>query len=198
MTNKEFPASMTPLQSVSLLRSFLGKELVSFTRYSLFSKEEAAAEIEKPVSLVFEGTEGPVGLNFEGAGTLGVGEDDSLNSAIVWLDRDKDGQPDFSPMDESVSVFFPIEASDPVFSRTQWSEFIGDRLIGMSIIKENPINPRLYNRPCEIALCLNWQKNGKFAAILGGHGDDYWECKLMLWNAVQPKLNSRFYEVPLL
>lgn len=198
MMSKYFPPSMTPLQSVPLLRSFLGGELISFTRYSLFSKEEAAVEIGKPSSRVFEGTEGPVGLKFEGLGTLGIGEDDSLNSAIVWLDRGRDGKPHFTPMDEDESNFFPIEASDAVFSAAQWSDFIGDRLIGMSVIKENPINPRLESRPCEVALCLDWQKNGKFAAILGGQGDDYWEYKLMLWDSVQQKLNARFYEVPLL
>lgn len=195
----QYKEQPTPSQSIPLLRTFLGRKLISFTRYSIFPKEEAGAEMEESPSRVFEGTEGPLGLTFEGAGILGVGEDDSLNSAIVWLDSDRNRRLGATPMNEKEGVLFPIEASDPVFSQAKWRDFVGDQLIGMSIIKENPINPRLENRPCEVALCLSWQKNGKLAAILGGQGDDYWGSnKLMLWNAVQPKLNSRFYEVPLL
>lgn len=185
-----------PSQSALLFKSFLGKRLLSMRRYSLSPKDVAAVEGGIPFSRVFERTEGPLALTFEDGRVLGMAGDDSLNSVIVWLDRDEAGDPDFHPMDEDVDIF-PVDSSDPIFSIAYWNAFVGDFLLGLSIIKENPVNPRLESRPCEVGLCLHWKKNGKFV-VADGLGNGSLNFGLMSWDAVQPKLGSRFYEIHLL
>ena len=81
-------ASLVPSLSLDILKGVLGRRVVSLVRYSWWPKEDVAKECgELENSSAFSLTYGPLGIGFEDGTVIGIAEEPSLNSIVIWLDR---------------------------------------------------------------------------------------------------------------
>ncbi len=168
-------ASVIPSLSLDTLKGVLGKRVVSLNRYSWWPKEDVATECgELENSSAFSLTYGPLGIAFENGTVIGVAEEPSLNSVVIWVDRMNGADVRHPAMDEDPDLF-KISATDSEFAGALFGQLIGDKLIALAIVKPRSMNALLSALPSEVGLCFSFESGKKFIAGRGLHreGGDF-------------------------
>ncbi len=166
--------SLPPSSSISLLQEIVGKRVIGLVRYSWWPKEEVASECDTTEDSAFSLTYGPLGISFEDGTVIGVAEQPSLNSVVVWVDRAGGTAVKHPAMDED-SEFFPIDARDCQFSKQLFGDFVGATLISLVVLKPRSMSALLNELPSEIGLCFVFEGGRKLVAASGLHqvGGDF-------------------------
>lgn len=166
--------SLPPSSSAGLLQGITGKRVAGLVRYSWWPKEEVASECGTATDSAFSLTYGPLGIEFEDGTVLGVAEQPSLNSVVVWLDRTGD-TPNRRPTMAEDSELYPIDAKDQQFSKKALGDFVGATLASLIVLKPRSMNALLNELPSEIGLCFVFEDGRKFVAASGIHqvGGDF-------------------------
>jgi len=166
--------SLPPSSSIGLLKKVVGNRVIGLVRYSWWPKEEVARECGTTEDSAFSLTYGPLVISFEDGTVIGVAEQPSLNSVVVWVDRAGGTSVKHPAMDED-SEFFPIDARDRQFSKQLFGDFIGEALTGLVVLKPRSMNALLSELPSEIGLCFVFEGGRKLVAASGLHqvGGDF-------------------------
>jgi len=188
--------SLPPSSSISLLQEVVGKCVTGLVRYSWWPKEEVASECGTTESSAFSLTYGPLGVAFEDGTVIGVAEQPSLNSVVVWVDRAGGAAAKYPEMDED-SEFFPIDARDCQFSQQLFGDVVGEALINLVILKPRSMNALLGELPSEVGLCFVFEGGRKLVAARGLHqvGGDF---AVIGYEQIPASVRGEIVECPLI
>lgn len=184
--------SLPPSFAVNLLRSLIGKRVMSLTRYSWWPAEDVSSECEIDQKLAFSLTYGPLGVTFEDGTVLGVSEEPSLNSIIVWPDRICD-KPIKNPTLDEDEDFFPIGSTDTNFSQNFFEEIIGEVLTDLVVIKMRSMSALLSELPSEIGLVFKFENGSSFIASRGLH-EDGGDFSVISYNQILDEMHTNLIE----
>jgi hypothetical protein len=195
MENSKIDSS-PPSSASSLMHGILGKKIVQITRYSWWPSADVPAELGIEAERVFSLTYGPLGIKFDDGSVLGVAEQPSLNSVVVWQDRDNAGSMRHPPMDQDPDLF-PIDCEDSNFSKSNYKNISGNRVIGLSVFRPSLMNALLSDLPSEVGLCLTLESGQKLVAGRGLH-DEVGDFAVIGYEEIEESILSTMTEIALL
>ncbi|WGG52842.1 hypothetical protein [Rugamonas sp. DEMB1] len=188
--------SLPPSLSLRLLKNVVGKRVTGLIRYSWWPKEEVSNECGTAEGSAFSLTYGPLGVAFEDGTVIGIAEEPSINSVVVWLDRAVGIAAKHPAMDED-SELFPIDVKDRQFSNKLFFELVGRTLINLVVLKPRSMNALLSELPSEIGLCFVFEGGQRFIAARGLHqvGGDF---AVIAYEQIPTPIREEIVECPLI
>lgn len=163
--------SSTPMASAKILAGLAGHRITAMTRYSWWPAEEAATRVNVASHDVFSLTSGPLEVRFDTGIAIGLASDPSLNSVIVWVERDESGRllcPE--PMSEDKELH-AIAVDNPKYANNIWRSAIGVRIARVIVLKRRAASARMVGLPSEVGLCLVLENGLRILAAHGLHND---------------------------
>lgn len=166
-----YTQSGVPSKRIELLRSFLGRRIVSAIRYSWWPAEESAKECGILDQDVFSLTAGAVTLGLDSGLVLAIANEPSAASVVIWLEKDAVGNILRDNSLKHDTELYPISADDFKFSNDFWRSIIGGEILTISIFRRYPKNVLFSELPNEACLCFTLTSGIKFFATHGLHND---------------------------
>jgi hypothetical protein len=160
-----------PSRHAGVLGSFIGHRIIAATRFSWWSPEEAKEECGVREQDVFSLTAGPVAISFDSGAILGIASEPSVNSVVVWMERDEAGHSMREEPLSSDTDLYPILATDPTFADDFWHGVIGAKVEAITTLVRKSRSPRLADLPSEVGLCFLLDSGVKVVAAHGLHDD---------------------------
>ena len=166
---------ITPMYFRDDLKKFIGKRVIKLIRYSWWPKKDIPAECGVSKELAFSFTAGPLEVIFEDESSLGLASDPSLNSVIVWRERESGGGSCVISSLSADAELYPVDSDDEEYSSLVWRGLSGRQLIGFSILKKRAPSSLESELPSELGLSFNFEENVRFIASHGLHdgSDDF-------------------------
>ena len=162
------PNKYIPTKQNDFLKSFLGKRITRFIRYSCDPAENCAEEYLIKDDEVFSLAEGALLVCFENGKALGVSSDDGCRSVYVWNEKnDKDRGYDVKMEDDP--EYFAISADDPQFSTPFWKSFVGKKLTRLDVMKNEEDDEEYCWLPNERALRFTFEDGSEFYVTYNLH-----------------------------
>lgn len=186
----------TPLQFSEELNNCIGKRVVKLVRYSWWPKEEISAECGIESAFSFSLTAGPLEVFFDDGSSLGVASDPSLNSVIIWWEREPGGCVCVEAPLAVDTELYPVSADDEEYSKQFWQKLLNRKLIGFSILKKRLMNSLESELPSELGLHFIFEENLGFIASHGLHdgSDDF---SVLMPNQLVDTQKNQLVEIPL-
>lgn len=144
---------------------------MALTRFSWWKAEDAEQECGIGRKDVFSLTAGPLAVEFDTGMILGMASDPSINSVLVWTEKDKEGRMLQEEPLESDDELHPISATSTEFADNFWRDVLGSTVVGVSILVRRPTSARLSQLPNEVGLCFSLNSGLKMLAVHGLHDD---------------------------
>lgn len=165
-----FPETI-PSKLSDVLTNIIGSKLERLTRFSWYSTEEAISECGISDGDVFSLTAGPVLLFFDTGLALGASSNPELNSIVLWVERNEDGEAVDEPI-ETDDELFPIEAAN---QQKKWSSLLHQEIISFKIIHRASPSAKLKELPGEVGLLIKMSDGNEFILSHGLHdnSDDF-------------------------
>ncbi|MDN4145351.1 hypothetical protein QYE80_10200 [Pseudomonas tohonis] len=144
--------SDVPSEKLDVLRRLKGKEILKAVRFGWWSAEEFIKLFKIKDCELFSFTEGTL-LIYLGSGEVaGFTSADSLNSLIVWMEREGEEKGEAELEIERNEEFFPVFHDDERFSQGVWREISGKKIERVFLIKRKPIHVLYEDLPNEVGL----------------------------------------------
>jgi len=185
--------SCIPTNVSDELRKLVGCKIMSIKRYSWWSPEDVVNDYGVAPKDVFSLTAGPAAIEMETGVVLGIASDPSLNSVVVWEEKDASGN--FlrdEPLDRDAELH-EISSVDPIYSSFFWHRVVGFRIVKIKIIKRVYESIRVSQRPCEVGLSFLLDSGDVFLAAHGLH-DDSDDFSLISESLIFPSLQESLRE----
>lgn len=178
-SSPDYPASI-PSRRLEFLHELLGRRIKELTRYSWWAPEEAMRECSLVAPQVFGRTAGPLLLTFDTGIELGVANDPSLGSVVIWIERDEAGRTVVEDPLSSDTDLFPIRAEDAQYASSNWREVLGEKIRGIEILVRRAPSIRMANLPNEVGLSFELEDERTIVAVHGlrNDSDDFAVVKL--------------------
>jgi len=194
MTISPLHSEAVPSQRKALLQRLEGTVVTELTRYSWWPPQQATGEVDVPSSSVFSLTAGPLLATFDSGLTLGFGSQPSLMSVTVWLEKEagESGGGEIAADRE----LHPVEATDPIYSRSPFRDMIGRRVRSMSILKRRAARASWEGLPREVGLVLHFDDGSELIASHGLH-DDSDDFSVITREQISAKLRDQLDELSL-
>ncbi len=153
-----------PSLALDILDILTKAKIMKAVRFSWWPPEESASECDIQGPEVFSFTEGPLLLYLETGEIVGISSDDSINSIVVWLERDINGNlhDEYIENDEEL---FPISSDDVKYNGSSWNSIVGNKIEKIKLIKREPQNINYKELPNEVGLQLIMENKDEY--VLG-------------------------------
>ncbi|KQZ29309.1 hypothetical protein [Duganella sp. Root1480D1] len=186
----------TPLQFSDELNDCIGRRVVKLVRYSWWPKEEISAECGIASELSFSLTAGPLEVVFDDESSLGIASDPSLNSVIVWWERESGGRACVDSPLAADAELYPVSADDEEYASEFWRKLLKRKLIEFSIYKKRLMGSLESELPSELGLHFIFEDNLGFIASHGLHdgSDDF---SVLMLNQFADTQKDQLVEIPL-
>lgn len=153
------------------LRRLVGCKLMSIKRYSWWPPEDVVSDYGVAPKDVFSLTAGPAAIEMETGIVLGIASDPSLNSVVVWVEKDISGNYlRDEPLDRDEELH-EISSVDPIYSNSFWHRLAGCRVVEIKVLKRVSESIRVSQRPCQVGLSFLLDSGDVFLAAHGLHDD---------------------------
>lgn len=170
MNNELTSASVIPSACITLLQIIKNEKLSKLIRFSWWESEESAEQCEITQGEVFSLTAGPLLLYFESGLVIGASSNPSLNSIVLWVEKDKTGYRKDEPIEIDTELY-PVDAEDKIYSTPYWAQIVGQKIKKVNIIKRDPYNALYEELPNEVGLEIVMENDTKFILSHGLHDD---------------------------
>jgi len=166
MLTEDIPSNMS-----DFLNSLVGRKLERLVRYSWCSEDEAVDEFEIDKKDVFSLTAGPVLMYFEDGLVVGAASNPSLNSVILWVEKNEDGDSISEPT-ESDDELFPVDAKS---QGGFWSHVLGQSMVALKIVHRAANSAKMAELPNQVGLLIVLDDGSEFILSHGLHdnSDDF-------------------------
>ncbi len=157
-----------PSRRIELLEAVCGYTIAKMIRFSWYPVDEAIEEYEIDKSDVFSLTAGPLLIYFNSGLVIGVSSNPSLNSVVLWVEKNEIGEAVDDPT-ELDDELFPIEADN------DWIKFAGKTIASFKILRKKIISAKLAELPNEVGLLIEINDGNQFILSHGLHdnSDDF-------------------------
>jgi hypothetical protein len=153
-----------PSERLPLLIALKGQRIQKLVRYSLFSPDVLRDEFHLDLVNTFESTGGPCCLYLDSGLVIGFGEQPSLNSTVIWVERNESGQT--TPFaNEGDPDVFPLSSTDTTYAPPFWQQLTGQRITHVELIRQIPPHEGYAALPNEVAVAVQLENGQTF--VLG-------------------------------
>lgn len=167
--------SCIPTDISDELRQLVGCKLISIKRYSWWPPKEVVGDYGIAPKDVFSLTAGPATIEMETGVVLGIASDPSLNSVVVWVEKDAGGNYlRDEPLDRDEELH-EISSVDPLYSNDFWHRVVGCRIVKITVLQRVYESIKISQRPCQVGLSFSLDSGDVFLAVHGLHdeSDDF-------------------------
>jgi hypothetical protein len=165
-----------PSKRVELLTKILNAKVSKLQQYSWDNPEKAAGitkelEQQRDPALMFFRTSEPMLITLESGLVIGFGSIPSEASVTVWLEETELGERDEEESIIDASDFFVVDATDPIYSDSYFSQLPGKKIISVKILKQEPKNILFEDLPREAGVMLGFEGGTELVMSHGLHND---------------------------
>ena len=157
-----------PSRRIDMLEAVCNYTISKLVRFSWCPVDEAIKEYEIDKSDVFSLTAGPLLIYFNSGLVIGVSSNPSLNSVVLWVEKNESGEAVDDPTELDDELF-------PVESDNDWMKFIGKTIVSFKILRKKVNSAKLAELPNEVGLLIEMNDGNQFILSHGLHdnSDDF-------------------------
>lgn len=153
-----------PSQSMELISELENHVLTDMMRiiYSSVSQSLEMGLIKNEKELFALGY-GSILLRVDSGKIIGIADEDTLRSVLLWLEEDNTDV--FDQSSSNAEEGFPVKCTDPRYSTNDWSQFVDQKISKVFIIKHETksFDSRLKN---EVGIQLVMENGSEFIAAI--------------------------------
>jgi hypothetical protein len=193
----EFFKSDIPSVQISLLKKLKNSRVRNLVRYSWDPPNEIAKQIEEDLQLsassLFRRGLGCLLITLESGLILGFGQKPSESSVRIWVEQTEHGQ---KSSEESIlddNDFYPLDASDKIYSEEFIRNLIGEKILSTSIIRDNYLY-KIRGVAGEVGVVLKFKNNSELIISINlcNNINDF---DLILRDEIDPDILEQLQEI---